>query len=191
MLQSFPRLLSSDFTPRTQLSDFTAEATLLAGSTIQCVVPSLIFDGVGATQKRLRYEAWGYIQTTGTPTYTFYVRLGTTAANDITGTIIGQSAAITTTSGVSEGSVWHLSLDIVASTLGQGSNGLTLASMGWINGPFAAGNSGMGISSPTTTWTAASWNSLLTYYISLSAACGAASVSNKIKLMSQMLWELN
>jgi hypothetical protein len=44
---------------------------------------------------------------------------------------------------------------------------------------------------PTTTWAAASWDALLTYYISLSAACGTSSSSNLIKCMAQQLWELN
>ncbi len=133
------------------------------------------------------------VGTTGTPTFQFIVRLGVTAANDITGTIIGSTTATTTNSGVTDGTLWHLSLNIAVSAPGQGANGLTLTSFGGVHSDgFPKGFAGMTITAePTVTWTAASWNSLLTYYISLSAACSANSGSNKLRVMAQQLWDLN
>lgn len=193
MLQSFCRLIHSDILNRTELASFTSEATLLGGFTNQAVVPSLTFDGIGAATKRLRYEAWGTLGSTGTPTYTWSVRLGTTAANDITGTLIGITPACTTTSGVTNGTAWRLVLDICGAANGQGTNGLTITTMGQIycGGLSPAVNSVELTAPPTETWGSASWNSLLTYYISLSATCSASSSSNKIRCKGQLLWELN
>ncbi len=192
-MNGFPKLIFSDVQPRTQLDTFTSEATLLAGINSQAVIPSLGFNAPTSPQAmKYRYQAWGYFGTTGTPTFKWIVRLGTVAANDLTGTIIGSTASVTTNSGVTAGTLWHLSLDFAISAPGQGTNNLTLMSFGTVtSGGIPNGVAGMEITAhPTTTWTAASWNALLTYYISLSAVCGSSSGSNLIKCMAQELTEL-
>lgn len=193
-MQGFPQVLFNDVQARTQLDTFTSEATLLAGVANQAVIPSLALNGgTSPNAKSLLYEAWGTLGTTATPTMKWIVRLGATAANDITGVIIGSTATTTMNSGVADGTLWHLSLNIGISAPGQGTNGLTLITYGGMHSEgFAKGFIGMEITAhPTITWTAASWNSLLTYYISLSAVCGTSNSANRIQVRAQRLTDLN
>ena len=190
----FPKVIYNDVQARTEKASWTSEATILTLTpNSQAVVPSLTLDdSASPNAKMYKYEAWGTMATTGTPTFQWIVRLGTTAAYDITGTIIGATAAATTTSGVTAGTLWHLELNFGVSAFGQGTNGLTLISFGRVcSGGLAVPVQGMTITAhPTETWTAASWNSLLTYYISLSAACSASSSSNTLQVMAQRLTDL-
>lgn len=194
MMQTFPRLLYSDVLQRTIKNTWTSEATILAGQNSQAVIPSLGLDAPASPMAKMyRYEAWGIMHTTGAPTFQWIVRLGTTAANDISGTVVCSSAAATTNSGVATGTPWHLSVNIGVSAPGQGTNHLTLISFGEVvSSGLVNGVASMCLGvAPSLTWTGASWDSLLTYYISLSAVCGTSSGSNELQVFAQRLTELN
>ena len=111
-------LLCVSLADHTTLSGFTSEDSLLKGTNQLPVFPALYFDGALGRGRRFRFQAKGVLSCTGTPTYTFTVRLGATgtAATD---TVIGISAAITCASGITN-KPWELNLELTCRTPGQG-----------------------------------------------------------------------
>jgi hypothetical protein len=188
---SFTEMFFQNFADHTALGTFTAEASLLAGTNRQAVIPRGFFSKQG---KALRITAAGVLSSTGTPTYLFTNRLGATqGASDLTGTAVGVSAAITTGSGVSNQG-WSLILDIVCRTPGQGANNTTLSCFGWVK-------SGGGLASPfeymltpgggaSATWTA-TVNNAVDLYPNLSVTCSASSASNTITCKEYKVEALN
>ncbi len=86
----------------TNTADYTAyassnsEATLLAGANLQPVFYRGFFAPCRPRGVAFDILARGTLSTTATPTITFKVRMGTSGALAINGTVIGASAAITT-----------------------------------------------------------------------------------------------
>ncbi len=158
MLQSLAETLFVNKGDYTALNSFTAEATLLTKTPVQ--QPWLragYFDGQGAEGKLIRIRARGVLGSTGTPSYTFLVRLGTTAALDIAGAAVWKSPAIVIGSGVTT-KIWALDLDIQCTAYE------------FVLAPGGA---------ESATWTN-TIDSLLTYYISLSAISTASDTLNTI-----------
>lgn len=176
----------ADFTP---LASFTSEASLLAGTNQQPVIPALFFNDNKGFGRSISFMARGVLGSTSTPTYTFQARLGTTAGSAyLGGTSVGVSAAITTASGVTN-KWWELRLDLTCYTPGIGTNNTTLSGAGYVRSPGGfASPFGYAIE-PTTpdtaTWTA-TIDSALTQYFNLSVTCSASSASNTITC--KQLW---
>lgn len=195
MYATWTNLLFCNTADHTALSSFTSEASLLAGTNLIPALPPFYFDQMnGGRGKVLRFKASGVLGSTGTPTYLFKVRLGTTAgASDLSGTLLAQTAAITTGSGVST-KRWELNLDIICRTPGSGTNNCTLScsgvvrSMGGFASPFEYATSPGGGESGT--WTA-TINSDLTQYLNLSVVCSASDASNTITCKEALLLALN
>ena len=178
----------------TALSSFTSEASLIAGTNLQPTLLAGFFADTEAYGRCVRFEAEGILGSTGTPTYTFQCRLGTTqGSSDLTGTSVGVSAAITTGSGVSNQN-WRLVLDLICNTPGQGSTNTTLNCSGFVEsgGGFAAPyNYALSPSTPpTATWTA-TINAASTQYFNLSVTCSASSASNAIRCKKLKAYVLN
>jgi len=165
-----------------------AEGSLLAGTNQQPAIPALFFSpGGNANLGRGRcvgLHAMGLFSTTGTPTLTFQVRASTTAGSStLSGASLGVSAAITTGSGVTS-KQWELVLELTCRVAGQGTNLTTLCGAGWVRSPggFAAPyDYAIQPTTPdTATWTMATFDASLTYFINLSATWSASSASNTI-----------
>jgi hypothetical protein len=173
-------LLYSCITTGTQLNTFTTEDDLM--KTIPpVIIPAGFFYNLSCAGKSLRVKAVGRLGTTGTPTFTFTVRLLTSTTWSAAG-VSWSSAAITAGSGVTL-APWFLDFEITARALVDGATGLTLAGMGEVRSGtgFAAGGGVYSIPGANTAFTATIDNSV-TQYLSLSAACGTSSGSNLIQL---------
>ena len=147
-------------------------------------------DMENATNKLWRLQASGIIGCTGTPTFTFDVRLHTTSGT-LGGTVIAQSAAITMQSGVSN-QTWYLELDFGVRTV-PGSAGTWSVSRGEVRsgGGFAAPYS-YGLwpgGAASDTWTVAV-TTQSDLYVYIAATCGTSNAANLIKLKGMTLDEI-
>lgn len=179
----------------TAVASTSSEATLLAGLGAQPTLYAGYFDqGNRAFGKRLRLHAAGVLSTTGTPTIIFQVRTSTTQGNtQYGGTSLGVSAAIPTSSGVTN-KWWRLELFIACYTPGQGTGSTTLTSNGYVTCPNGFASPFTYELEPTTpataTWTSTLDNSL-TQFLNLSCTWSASSASNTITLKDVSLFEEN
>ena len=196
MKASWTDLLYTNVADFTALSSFTSEASLLAGPNQQPVfIGNTVWANSQDVGKVIRIEAEGIVGSTGTPTYTFQLRLDDTqGSSDLSGASIGVSAAITTQSGVST-QWWNLVLDLTCTVAGQGANNVTLKCSGSVRSPggFAAPYeySLAPTTPPTGTWTAATINGALSQYLNLSVTCSANSASNAITCKKLQVSVLN
>jgi hypothetical protein len=178
----------------TALASFTSEASLLAGVKVQPCIKAHHFDANEGYGKSYRIWANGIVGSTGTPTYTFQCRLGSTAGPaTLTGASIGVSAAITTASGISN-KLWSLLLDMIVQTPGQGANQATMSAVGWVwsSGGFASPFwYPLEITTPdTATWTQ-TVDASVDNYFNLSVTCSASDASNTIKCKQLQMWANN
>jgi hypothetical protein len=173
-------LLYSSITTGTQLATFTTEDDLMK-TLPPVIIPAGFFYNLSAAGKSLRVKAMGRLGTTGTPTFTFSIRLLTSTTWSAAGAA-WSSAAITAGSGVTL-APWFIDFELTARALVDGATGLTLAGMGEVRGgtSLAAGGGVYSIPAANTSFTATVDNSV-TQYLSLSAACGTSSGSNLIQL---------
>lgn len=148
------------------------------------------FGAYSGAAKWVDIEATGVLQTTGTPTYTWFVRLGSTQ-NVITGTIIAQSAGITTASGAGAGTYWELRCRILLKTPAIGSGNATITSSGTISSPSGFASPfiySMEVSTPpNATWTT-TLDGSANQYLMLSVNPGTSNASNNITLKSLRVW---
>jgi hypothetical protein len=168
----------------TALASFTSEASLLGGMNgLQPVLPADFFVPTNGFPKTLKIRASGVLgATTSAPTYTFYVRIGTTIAV-ITGTSLLQSAAITSVVSASN-AYWELEADLILRTPGLGTGNATLQAAGSIFSPggFAAPYLyAMTPSASPSTWTV-TIDPSVQLYLALSCACSASNAANTVQL---------
>ena len=186
----FQRCLAVNTADYTQKDTWTAEAQLVPSDAVQPVIRAADMAAHVALGKAWRLRVSGVLGSTGTPTFTFVVRLYTSNAS-IAGTVLAQSAAITAASGVSNQS-WFLEAAFACRTQS------TSASFSLL---WAHVESGGGFASPykygmwpggaaSATWTA-SYSTVVDQYVSLSAACSASSGSNLLLVKGVTLEELN
>jgi hypothetical protein len=182
-------LLFSSVATGTQLNTFTTEDNLQK-TLPYVIIPAGYFYNHGATGKSLRGRAFLRIGTTGTPTFTFSVRLLTSSTWSAAG--IGfSSAAITAGSGVTLAPLW-IDFDIVMRSLGTGAAS-TIAFWGEVRGgtSLAAGGGIYSIPGANTAFTSTSFDASVTNYLFLSAACGTSSGSNLVQLEALKIWGEN
>lgn len=168
----------------TALGSFTSEASLLQGTNQQPWFPAGWFDGPGGVGKGFEFEATGVLGSTGTPTYTFTVRLGSTVAV-ITDAALAVSAALTTESGVTN-KWWRLFLRAICRTPGQAAGNTTFSVDGYVESPGGLASPFKYPLEPTTpdtaTWTVApaNFDAKVVNYLQLSVACSASNAANAI-----------
>jgi hypothetical protein len=191
-MQSFRQLLYNRYTDFTAKNTFTSEATILSGAS-QPVLwhPALDFTQVG---RQFRLSGRGVLNSTGAPSFTFIVRMGSLAANggtNITGVIIGQTAAMPTISGATN-NVFDFALNIMlTSTVGIGSGNTTITSSGlFVSSGITLQSNDMVPTPGSATWTTTCDNSV-DNYINISAVCTASSGSNGIQLKHLELEAVN
>lgn len=178
----------------TAVASFTAESSLLAGTNCLPSFPALFFFDQNRPGKTILIKASGIVACTGTPTYTFTVRIGTTGTSTyLSGTQVAASSAITCQSGITD-KVWELELLLCCRTPGLSTSNATLAGSGRVQSPggFAAPyiyslTSGGG---DHATWTS-TIDASLQQYLNLSVACSASSASNTITCKNLTVEALN
>lgn len=178
----------------TALASFTSEASLLAGQKHQPVLRAGLLANRDGPPRVLTFYAMGVLSCTGTPTYTFTCRLGSTAGDSsLAGTAVGVSAAITCASGVTN-KWWELMLRLVCRTPGIGSGNCTVAGAGYVASPGGFASPFRYALEPTTpdtaTWTATLAGEVANYF-NLSVACSASSASNTIQCKHLEAWSGN
>lgn len=175
----------------TALSAFTAEASLLSGGNRQPVIPPGFFATREATVRTLRVTAQGVMSSTGTPNYTFTMRIGATAAS-LGGTQVGVTEAIVTGSGVSN-EIWRLTWLLICSTPGIGAGNATMNAAGVIESPGFAAPYIYPIeptAPDTANWTVGIQGESQLYF-NLSVACSASDVANSIRCKQLVVESLN
>ena len=167
----------------TNLATFTAEDNLLK-TYPPVIIPGGFFPNVGATGKSLRIKASGQLGTTGSPTFTWSLRLLTSTTWSAGGILLGSTAALTagTTQTLAP---WFLDVDVTLRTLGIGATS-TVVTMGEVRGPLALATPNSGtIPANNTSPAVATLDNSQTYFLFLSAACGTSNAANLIN--TQML----
>jgi hypothetical protein len=193
LTQTYTELFYQNRADFTAFNTSSSEGSIITSSVgDQPAIPALYF--AGRERRSILIEASGIIGTTSTPTIIFQVRLGTTAGGSyLSGTSVGVTAAITTSSGVSN-KLWRLRLQLTCNTPGIGTGNATLSGAGtvWSGGGFA---SPFEYAIEPTTPDTATWTSTidagLTQYLNLSATFSASSASNTITTKNLSVWGLN
>jgi hypothetical protein len=165
----------------TNLATFTTEDNLLKTYPLAELAGS-VFGGLnaklGQQSTTLKIRAGGQVGATATPTYTFSLRVFTTATWSVGGILLGSTNAMTAVSGVTLGS-WTLDGDITLRTHPvAGATTATVVAMGAVagNGFSSPGSFPVAGSSPAVS----TWDTAAQYYFFLSCACSASSASNLV-----------
>jgi hypothetical protein len=184
MIANYSNLLFANATDFSAVASTNAEAGLLQGQNQLPAFPALMFDGPGSeAAKTIQLRMRGVISTTGTPTVTFQVRLGTSnSPTNYGGSSLGVSAAITTINN-STTLPWELTFLATLKTKGLGSATAVLTCEGWVESPtaFAAPYKYLLIPSQgaLTTWTQ-TFDASAQNYLNVSMIWSASSSSNTI-----------
>lgn len=186
-------LLYASTAPGTAKNTFTTEVQIndTAGMGVQCHLPADFWfpNKPNSIGRGIRVVARGILSTTGTPTFTFTVRLG--AAGSITAAIALGSAAITTGSGVTN-QAWEFEGDFILEAIGAAGANSTGRGTGQMQGgglasPFNFPLWG-GAASPGTVATV---DTSITNYVNFNVACSASSASNTVTLQQLLVYGLN
>lgn len=184
-------LIYASTTPGTAKASFTSEVQIndTAGMDTQAQLPpNFWLPSQTSEGKGIRIVARGIVSSTGTPTYTFSIRVG--AAGNTTSAIILGSAALTTGSGVTN-QIFQLEGDVVMQNIGAtGTNSVTQGiGLIWGSG-FATTINPVygGAASPGTVSTV---DTSITNYINFNVTCSASSASNSIQLLQLLVFGLN
>lgn len=192
--QTWTELLFTHAADFTALASFTSEATLMAGVAEQPTFQPGFFSNPSASRRGFKVIARGIVACTGTPTYIFTFRLGSTqGSSSLAGAKVAESAAITMQSGVTD-KVWEAEFDIQLRTPGQGSSNCVLSGAGFIRSPAGFASPFVYALTPSSgdsaTWTA-SIDGGVTNYLNVSATCSASSASNTVRLKELLVFGLN
>lgn len=172
-----------------------SEASLLQTVNQQPIIPPNFFSaGQRGYGKAIKIIAKGVFSNTATPTMIFQVRLGTTSGSSfLSGTSVGVSPTITSTSGVTN-VFWGLELDLICKTPGTGTTNCTLFGAGKVESPAGFATPFVYALEPTTpntaTWTCTIDDSLQ-QYVNLSMTWGTSSASNTITCKFIEMYGLN
>lgn len=183
-------LIYGNLNPGTAKNTFTSEVAIndTAGMGVQAVLPPRYFPASPLQPGRgVTIIARGILSSTGTPTYTWSVRLG--AAANTTTAQVGATAALTTNSGVTN-QFWEMELDILSQTPGADGANTTVRGTGHlISSGLATPVNAVwgGAASPGT----ASIDTSISNFINFNVACSASSASNSIQLLQLLVYGLN
>ncbi len=165
----------------TQLNTFTTEDNLQ--KTYPAVqIPAYQLDTAASrSSSSLRVKAWGRLGTTGSPTFTWSLRMLTTETWSAGGILLGSTAATTAGATVTL-APWTLEVEIGLKTLSI-AGASTLRTMGEVRGPSAlASPFSSTIPANNTTMEVATFDSASVQYLFLSVACGTSNALNLIQL---------
>lgn len=183
-------LIYASIAAGTAKNTFTSEAQIndTTGMGVQAVLPPRFFPPSPAQAGRgVKIVASGILSSTGTPTFTWSVRLG--AAGNTTTAQVGATAALTTVSSAAS-QIWRMELDLVSQSPGADGANTTIRGTGllWSPGLATTVNAVFGgAASPGT----ASIDTSISNFINFNAACGTSSASNSIQLLELLVFGLN
>lgn len=187
-------LIATNIVSGTAKNTFTTEAVIndTAAMGAQPVLPAYFWQPgpEGPGHGTLRVVARGIASSTGTPTFTFTVRLGGAAST--AGPIIGGTVAITTLTGIAS-RIWEMEFDFqLRAAAAEGGNSTGLGA-GIITGPLAFAAPGTaeiwgGAAQPGTVATV---DVSIVNHLNVNAACGTSSASNGLTLLQELMLGLN
>lgn len=175
----------------TAKNTFTTEVSIndTAGMGERASLPAGFFNPPYGVGKTIRIMARGILSSTGTPTYTFTCRLGTTGS--ITSSIVLGSAALTTGSGVTN-QIWEFEGDLVMRTIGAAGANSTVQGTGLVFSPGLASPFNYALfGSAASPGTVATVDVSIQNYINFNVACSASNAANSITLLQLQVWGLN
>jgi len=184
-------LIYQNQNPGTARNTFTAEGLLndTAGMGPQAVLPPYYFLPSGSIAKAIKIVACGILSTTGSPTFTWTVRLG---ASGTSAPIILGGVALTAGTTVSN-KQWWAEGTVYMKTPGAAGGNSTMVGTGevWsytgLASPFG-GELWGGAAQPGTIATV---DISITNFISFNVACGTSNASNAIQLLMLQVWGMN
>jgi hypothetical protein len=183
-------LLYAYYGASTNLATFTTEDNLMK-TYPSCVVPGSIFSKVGPQSSSLELVAAGLVGTTGTPTFTFTVRLisGASVAWSAGGIVLGASNAVTGGSTVTL-APFRLRAHIgVRSIAAAGSATTGVVTIGNIDGPGFPTEGSIPANNVSPLLSTVDVGA--TYSLFISAACSASNSLNLINLQCVKLYGEN
>jgi hypothetical protein len=172
----------------TNLATFTTEDNLLKTYPLVALPLGNLFDDVGSIHsgsvKVVARGLMGY--TTGSPTFTWSLRVFTTSTWSVGGVLLGSTPALAATASAVTLAPWKMEVDIGAVTAPvAGSNNMTIKAMGTVESPLGLLAPAMGTLPPSNTAVTATIDSTIPYYLFISCACSASNSLNLIN--TQML----
>ena len=175
----------------TAQNTFTAERSMndTAGMGERPSFPANLWTPTYGVGRGFRVLAKGIVSSTGTPTYTWTIRLGTNGS--LTEAIVLGSAALTTGSGISN-QYWELEGDVIFTAIATAGASSTVRGLGQIRcgglaSPFMYSLYG----SAASPGTVATVDPSITNYINVNIACSSSSASNTITLQQLLVYGLN
>jgi hypothetical protein len=176
----------------TAKNTFTTEVQIndTAGMGVQAhIPPDFWLPNPTSLGKAIRVVARGILSTTGDPTFTFTLRLG--SAGSITSAIVLGSAAITAGTTVTN-QIWEFDGEIVLTAIGAAGTNSTIRGIGTVTSsgfasPFTFPLYG-GAASPGTVATV---DTSVANYFNFNVACNTSSVSNSVQIQQLMVQGLN
>lgn len=182
-------LLYAFYGASTNLASFTTEDNLLKTYPV-CGLPNLrqLLTNAGVRSSSIKVKARGQAGSTGTPTFTFTLRLITSETWSAGGIVLGTSGAVTTGSGVVL-APWELEADIGLVTLPAAAVTATVKTIGSINGAAFPNDGAIPANNVSPLLTTVDLSAQ--YYLWLSAACSASSSSNLINCQAFKLYGEN
>lgn len=175
----------------TAKASFTSEAQIndTAGMGVQARIPADFWLPNNAQLGRgLLIKARGILSSTGTPTFTPTIRLGT--AGSTSGPIILGGAALTTVSGAAN-APFEIEGEIVLTAKGADGANSTLRGIGRILSPGLATSYAALWGGAASPGVVATVDTSINNYINVNVACSASSASNTITLQQLLVYGLN
>lgn len=188
---TMPELYYSFSAAGTALATFTTEASLMGGYPIP-QIPATFFGKLGEQSSALKIRAYGNVgDTTAAPTFTWAVRLLTSATTfSNTGTPSWATPAVTLNGTSLTNTWWQLDMDIQLRSIAAGAATSVLAGYGVVSG--SALNTPATLPAANTTAVVNSSNfdntGATQYFLWLSAACGTSNAANAISLQGLKIY---
>lgn len=187
---TMPELYYSFSAAGTALATFTTEASLMGGYPIP-QIPATFFGKLGEQSSALKIRAYGNVgDTTAAPTFTWAVRLLSSATAFSAGTPSWATPAVTLNGTSLTNTWWQLDMDIQLRSIAAGAATSVLAGYGVVSG--SALNTPATLPAANTTAVVNSSNfdntGATQYFLWLSAACGTSNAANTISLQGLKIY---
>lgn len=186
-----PELFYSFSGAGTALATFTTEASLMGGYPIP-QIPATFFGKLGEQSSAMKIRAYGNMgDTTVAPTFTWTVRLlssATTFSN--TGTPSWATAATTVTGTSITNAWWQLDMDVQLRSIAAGAATSVLAGFGMVSGSMLSAPATIPAANTTAVVNSSNFDNTgaTLYYLWLGAACGTSNAANAISLQGLKIY---
>ena len=175
----------------TAKNTFTSEAMIndTAGMGVQAhLPPDFWLPNNNQIGRGIRVVARGILSSTGTPTYTPTIRLG--SAGSTSGPIILGGAALATGSGVSN-QFFEIEGDVILTAIGAAGANSTVRGIGRLISPGLATTIAPLYGGAASPGTVATVDTSTTNYVNVNFACSASNAANQIQLQQLLIFGLN